>query len=143
LILIFALFIAGHFFGCVSKEIREEKPLTPPNVRTYYHPKSKVWKQLVQIIRNEYLIPFDYASPKRGYFACQEIKSDDQTFPKTKSRLSGSLTFDGSGIVVTLYRQVAFWDENEKIWKAIPTDYFVEASILNRLSQRLGGGKKK
>ena len=129
--------------SCVTKRVGDDAPLSPPNMRTYYHPRSVVWKSLIQIIRNEYLMPFDYASQKNGNFASKEIRTDDQTVPKTKYRLSGSIKFDGSGIVVTLYRQLEFWDEKEKTWQSVSTDYMMETAILNRLSQKLGATVRK
>lgn len=143
--LIVLLFITGILASSCVKKRLDDRQIIPPNVRTYYHSKKVVWRNLVQIIRNEYLIPFDYASYRNGNFACQEVKNADDPNFKTKVRLSGSLTFDGSGTVVSLFKYVEYWNEKSRQWASLPSDFLLETQILNRLGERLGDNipKKK
>jgi len=138
-LLLLAVFILS---SCVTKRIGENNEI-PPNVQTYYFSKKIVWRNLVQIIRNELLIPFQYASYKRGHFVCRELTSADQPGQKMKVQLSGFLTFDGSGTVLTLYRQIVAWDLRTETWKAYPTDYILETTILRRLEEKLARYRKK
>lgn len=125
------------FSSCVTKRIDDGSADIPPNVHVYYYPKGLVWKNLILIIRNEYLMPFDFASYKRGYFVCQEVKDAVNPLFKTRVRLSGSITYDGAGTVVTLYKQISVWNEQTGEWQTTPTDYQLEVNILARLAERL------
>ena len=140
--ILLTLIIAFVFSACVTKRVGEENEI-PPNVGTFYYSKKLVWRNLVQIIKNELLMPFQYASYKKGHFVCREITNADQPDMKAKIQLSGFLTFDGAGTVVTLYKQIVVWDDARQEWRAIPTDYVMESSILKRLNQRLAVYKKK
>ena len=128
--------------ACVKKRLNEQ-PEVPPNTQIYYYPKRLVWTNLIQIIRNELLIPFDYASPTKGQFVTQEVRSGDDPSIKMKVRISGAMTYDGDGQVVSIYKDAKVWDEENKVWKSQPTDYILETSILKRLADRLSRYKRK
>jgi len=136
------LFLFFSFSSCVTKRIGGENKI-PPNVHTFYFSKRIVWKNLIQIIRNELLMPFQYASYKKSHFVCREVAEADNPQVKAKVQLSGFLTFDGEGTVVTLYKQAVIWNENQQAWKATATDYTLETMILRRLDQKLARYRKK
>ncbi len=129
--------------SCVTKTIGDNSADIPPNVQIYYFPKKLIWKNLIQIIRNEFLITFDYASYSKGHFVCKEIRDEEISGIKTRVRLSGSMTFDGSGTIVSIYKQIERWDEKEAVWQSVPTDFLIETSILNRLGERLSKYTRK
>jgi hypothetical protein len=123
--------------SCVTKTIGGISADIPPNVQIYYYPKKLVWKNLIRIIRNEFLITFDYASYKKGHFVCKEIRDVEPPDLKTRVRISGSTTFDGSGVVVSIYKQIEIWNDAESRWQSRPSDFLLERAILSRLSEKL------
>jgi hypothetical protein len=104
------------------------------NVQIFPFNSTKVWQTTLDVIQYDFLIPIEIADSERGYFASQMIR-EDQTSPMGRYRISGTITAEGQGTVVKLYKHQQVINNNQ--WKTVPSNLVLENKILNRLQKKL------
>ena len=126
------LFIAS--FSCAAKRPANSVDNSlPPNMHVFYGQLDKVWGTLTTTIQFDYLIPIQILEEEKGYFSSELVRESQPL--ATKYRVSGTVVFDGAGVVVTLYKHQQIL-ENEN-WKTIPSDLVLEKKILDAVVQKL------
>jgi hypothetical protein len=118
--------------GCAGKGTGGRGAETfPPNMRVIYQPIEVVWDELLNILRYDYLFIIEVTDVNNRFFATELIR-DEGLENQVKFRVSGSLKFDGKGIVVVLYKQIE--ERTAQGWVTRPSDYVLEKQILDRLN---------
>ena len=70
-----------------------------------------------------------------GFFSTAIVRDDDNEAIKARHRISGTLKFEGKGVVVVLYNQLQIFSEG--VWVTQPSDLSIENTILQKLNERL------
>ena len=120
--------------SCSGKKGAKRPGALPANVRVYQLPQNTVWKAVINTVQYDFLLSFELLDEKRGHFSTEMVR-DYQPNQKSKFRLSGTLTFDGRGIIVTLYKHQQIEVGGE--WKTLGSNLSLENSILESVTKKL------
>jgi len=129
-----SLLCLSSMTACASKREPTQKSLFPPNVRIYRSPVKEVWKAVTDTVQFDFLMPFEVKDEKAGRFSTEVVR-DYQPYQKNKFRISGTLVFDGTGVVVTLYKHQQVEQNGE--WVTVASDLMLEDKILTMVAKKL------
>lgn len=124
--------------GCASKSVAPTSATQnfSPNMAVFSYPRDQVWDTLIKIVRFDYLYELDVVEPDRGYFVTDSIRDTDGAQWR-RFRLTATVTFDGTGSVVVLYKQEERRNQSGGSWFAVESDLQMERQLLRALRERL------
>ena len=105
-----------------------------PNMAKFSAPMEVVWEHVLNTLRYDFLYPLALVNRQNGFFVTDMIRDDYQDLQDRKFRVSGTLKYDGTGVVVVLYKEEEVRTQDG--WEKLATDFILERDILNKIKER-------